>query len=163
MSNEDGASERVRRDVLPALVGVAEHLVDLEDRARLEAVAKGGGVSFRGDVQGALLGEDRLELLATAVDYGDIALCRQAAVVAGLLQLLHLDDLDNRPGHKDGAVAGVLQFETDVRGEEVGGHVDEVRLGVECRRSVKEGMSACPSRYSRRRIYPRPLGGDAHS
>ena len=162
MSNEDGVSERARRDVLPVLVGDAEHLVDLEDHVRLEAVAQGGG-SFNRDVQGALVGEDHLELFATAVDYGDIALCREAADVAGLIQLLHLDDLDNRPGHEDRHVAGVLQLEADVRGEEVGGHVDEVRLGVECRRSVKEAMSACPSRYSRRRIYPRPLVGHAPS
>ena len=162
MSNGDGASERARRDVLPALVGEAEHLGDLEDRALLEAVAKGGGRSFKGDVQFAPLGDDHLELLATAVDYGDIALCREVADVAGLMPLLHPDDLNNRPGHKDGVVAWVCEATGDV-GSQFEGHVGEVRLGVECRRSVKEGMSACPSRYSRRRIYPRPLGGHAHS
>ena len=61
MSNDDGASEQARRDLLLATAGEAEHLLDLKEHARLEVVAKGSEF-YKGDVQHALLGDDHLEL-----------------------------------------------------------------------------------------------------
>ena len=161
MSTKDGASEHVRRgDILLVAVGDAKHLVDLEDRASLEAVAEGAGFSAR-NVQVPLLGDEHLELLAAPVGDGEPTLGGEPADFAGN-HLLRQDYLDDGTGYEDDEVAWVCEATGDVGGQ-LEGHVGEVRLGVECRCSVKGAMSACPSPYSRRRIYPRPLVGHASS
>ena len=91
-----------RGDILLVAVGDAKHLVDLEDRASLEAVAEGVGYSAR-NVQVPLLGDEDLELLAAPVGDGEPTLGGEPADSAGI-QLFCQDYLDDGTGDEDDEV-----------------------------------------------------------
>ena len=130
MSNEDGASEHARRDVLLAAVRKTEGLVDLEDLAHSELVTEGVQAGAR-HVECPLLGDDDLELLATAVGNGDSVLSDEPADVTGL-EFLDLHHPNDGTGDKDQRVVWVCQAAADVGGE-VGCHVGTVKTGLVCR------------------------------